>query len=119
MLGMPVKKYSDEQVKEAVANSESFSGVLRYLGAGPSGSVHGHFKRRIKQMGIDYSHFKHRTPVANAKKALPIEEILVIRPPDSSRQTRYNLVRAMKESGMRYECDELRHLRVARKAANT
>ena len=58
---MPIKyneKYTRELLTEAVANSISIGGVLRYLGIPLAGGTHAHITRKVKQFGIDTSHFK-------------------------------------------------------------
>jgi hypothetical protein len=62
---MPYKykeKYTCELLTEAVANSFSISGVLRYLEIPLAGGTHAHISRKIKRFGIDTSHFGRRKP---------------------------------------------------------
>ncbi len=56
------KKYARELLTDAVTNSFSVAGVLRYLEIPWSGGTHAHISRRIKQFGIDTSHFKRVAP---------------------------------------------------------
>ncbi|MFD0330323.1 HNH endonuclease [Streptacidiphilus monticola] len=51
--------YTRELLAEAVANSTSVNGVVRYLGLRPAGG-RTHISRRIKHYGIDTSHFTYR-----------------------------------------------------------
>lgn len=51
------RKYSDEDIQNAVKNSTSIMGVLRFLGVKESGGSHSHISRRIKKSNIDTSHF--------------------------------------------------------------
>lgn len=49
---------SEPQLREAVANSKSIAGVLRYLGKNDrANGQHTAIKRRIEKLGIDTSHF--------------------------------------------------------------
>lgn len=102
---MPVK-YSKELLQEAVTNSESFTGVLRYLGAGQSGSVHGHIKRRIQGYGIDYSHFTHRNSLSQNKKMVDNDSILILLPKGSKRTPRSLLLRALADKKVPYRCNK-------------
>ena len=99
-------KYTEEMLRESVKTSESYAEVVRKLGAGKSGSTVGHLKRRIKEHGIDTSHFTHRHTKAENKKRRLKEDIMVLRPEGSNRETRKNLLRAMIESGIEYSCAE-------------
>jgi hypothetical protein len=56
------EKYTRELLTEAAANSISIAGVLRYLQIPRSGGTHAHISRRLKQFGIDTSHFKRVAP---------------------------------------------------------
>ena len=51
------RKYTEELLRDAVENSVSIAGVLRYLGVVQSGGMHAHISRSIKRFGIDTSHF--------------------------------------------------------------
>src|SRR5215475_13116988 len=51
------EKYTQELLTEAVANSISIADVLRYLQIPLAGAAHAHISRKIKQFGIDTSHF--------------------------------------------------------------
>jgi len=50
-------KYTKEFLQTAVTDSLSVAGVLRLLGAKHAGGSHAHITRKIKQFGIDTSHF--------------------------------------------------------------
>ena len=91
----------------AVANSSSFSGVLRYLGSGVSGSVHGYIKKRIISYNIDYSHFSQsKGNCGGGPRKKTVEDILVVIPPEvSTRHRRQHLLYAMLASDIEYKCD--------------
>src|SRR5437762_9948604 len=85
---MPYKyheKYTRELLTEAAANSISIAGVLRYLQIPIAGGTHAHISRRLKQFGIDTSHFKRVAPNRGKPSAwrLTPEHVLVMRPPGS------------------------------------
>jgi hypothetical protein len=79
------EKYTRELLTEAVANSISIADVLRYLQIPWSGGTHAHISRRLKQLGIDTSHFKRVAPNRGKPCAwrLTPEHVLVVRPPGS------------------------------------
>lgn len=97
-------KYTKEALEEAVKQSFSVSGVLRKLGIRGGGS-HGYITQRIKELGIDTSHFKRygeNLKAINLKK--PWQEILVL----NSRNRRTpgaQLRRALIEMGREYKCE--------------
>jgi hypothetical protein len=99
-------KYTKEILQDAVNNSLSYSGVLRYLGLKQAGGTQTHLSRKIKEFEIDVSHFtgqlwnKGRTNLPKTPK----EQILVIRPEGSPRVKRRQLLRCMLESGLIYKC---------------
>jgi hypothetical protein len=97
-------KYTKDILEEAVKNSFSISGVLRQLGMAGGGS-HGHITRRIKELGIDTSHFK---PLEQSLKGLnpkkPWQEILVLSSRDRRTQA-FLLRRALMEMGREYKCE--------------
>lgn len=102
---MPIK-YTDEMLREAVASSESFASVLRFLNAGRSGSVHGHIKSRVMKLGLDTSHFTHRNSSVESSKKKSASEILIKKQDGERRTTRPQLLRAMIESGLEYQCSD-------------
>ncbi|MFD6058800.1 MULTISPECIES: hypothetical protein [Rhodococcus] len=50
-------KYTREVLEQAVAESTSYAGVMRYLGLKPAGGTHAHLSRQSKKFGIDPTHF--------------------------------------------------------------
>ena len=106
MYSMP--KYTKELLEEAVQNSISYAGVLRYLGIKQAGGSHTYIAKQIRQFNIDTSHFLgqgHRKGVRSSTK-LPPEKILVRLEEGSPRTRRSLLLRAMMESGVDYVCAE-------------
>lgn len=99
-------KYTKELMEDAVANSTSVAGVLRYLGLRQAGGTQAHLANVIRKYGIDTSHFLgsgHNKGKA-AKNRKTAEEILVVLPEGSLRPKRLRLKRAMIESGVEYRC---------------
>jgi predicted RNA-binding Zn-ribbon protein involved in translation (DUF1610 family) len=101
------EKYTRELLTEAVANSISIADVLRYLQIPWSGGTHAHISRRLKQFGIDTSHFKRVAPNRGKPSAwrLTPGHVLVVRPPGSSRPKPCILRGALRESGVPYACE--------------
>ena len=101
------EKYTRELLAEAVANSISIADVLRYLQIPWSGGTHAHISRRLKQLGIDTSHFlgqAHMRSQPSAHRLAP-EHVLVVRPPGSRRPEPHVLRRVLRETGVPYACE--------------
>jgi Zn finger protein HypA/HybF involved in hydrogenase expression len=103
---MTTKRYSDDDLIRAVETSFSVMEVMRTLGIRMAGGSHSHISRRISKMGLDTTHFKRQAhnkgkPSVNKRAA---SEILVILPEGSNRPKGYRLSRALKESGVEYQC---------------
>jgi predicted RNA-binding Zn-ribbon protein involved in translation (DUF1610 family) len=100
------EKYTRELLTEAVASSLSIADVLRYLEIPLAGGTHAHISRKIKQFGIDTSHFGRVAP--NRGKPSPSrltpEQALVVRAPGSRRPKPHMLRRVLRESGVPYTC---------------
>src|SRR5262252_2070924 len=102
---MPLKyneKYTRELLTEAAANSISIAGVLRYLEIPIDGGNHAHISRKLKQLGIDTSHFKRVAPNRGKPSAwrLAPEQVLVVRPQGSPRPKAHVLRRTLLEAGV-------------------
>lgn len=72
-----MKKYdwSEEKVKQAIKESRSYSDTLRKLNIPLAGNNLSTLKRKIKEYGIDISHFTYENTWVNKEK-VPIEEYL-------------------------------------------
>ena len=101
------EKYTPELLAEAVANSISIAGVLRYLQIPWSGGTHAHISRRLKQLGIDTSHFLGQARLRKQPSArrLTARQILVVLAPGSPRPKPHVLRRALIEIGVAYVCN--------------
>lgn len=79
--GTPNRKYTDDDLRDAVANNQSYRGVLIQLGIRPAGGNYETLKKRIENLNLDTSHFrgkgwsKQQTSVHRKKRSM--EEILV------------------------------------------
>jgi hypothetical protein len=99
-------KYTFDVLTEAATNSTSIAGVLRYLGIKWSGGSHHHISKRLRQLGVDTSHFTdaaHNKGKTDWIKVTP-ERILVVRPSGSRRAGRRQLRRAMLAIGTLEHC---------------
>lgn len=100
-------KYTKDLLQEAVDNSTSVRGVLKYLNLKQAGGTQAHISRKIKDFEIDTSHFlgqawnKGQTFTRVRKQT---QDILIVRPPGSSREKTHLLKRAMLESGLEETC---------------
>lgn len=77
---MRVKRYTDEQLAEAVRANPSMRAVLRQLGIVPAGGNYEIVKRRIRELGLDTSHFLGQAILrgkTHPYSTRPLEEVLV------------------------------------------
>lgn len=94
-------KFNKEQLKEAVINSYSIAGVLRFLGLKPAGGNYRTIHNYISKWSIDTTHFtgqlwnKGKHYICNPAK--PLKEILV---EDSDYQS-YKLARRLLKEGIK------------------
>jgi hypothetical protein len=101
------EKYTRELLIEAVSNSISIAGVLRYLEIPVTGGAHAHISRKLKRLGIDTSHFlgqAHMRSQPSAHRLAP-EQVLVVRSSEALRPKPRILRRALCESGVPYACE--------------
>lgn len=99
-------KYTKEVLQDAVDNSVSIAGVLRYLGLKQAGGTQAHIGRKIKELDINTEHFTgqgHNLGKVDSKRKVAAD-ILVVLPAGSNRPKRAQLLRAMTESGIEYRC---------------
>lgn len=98
--------YTKEQLQEAVDNSHSFSGVIRFLGRKQAGGTQSHLKSKIEKFEIDTSHFTgqgHNKGKTSPKK-LSHHQVLVKNRLNGRREHVFRLRRALLESGITYQC---------------
>lgn len=85
------RKYNEEMLRNAVSSSVSMSGVLRNLGLKPVGGNISHIGKRIKEYGIDTSHFTgqgHNKGKILAQPVNPIEILVLGTPLDTRVKTK-------------------------------
>jgi hypothetical protein len=89
-------RWTDDDLRTAVASSPSVAAVLRALGLVAAGGNYQHVTREIARLGLDTAHFtgqgwnRGRSP----SRARPLEEVLVAGRWTSSRDLRERLIRA-------------------------
>lgn len=103
---MPNRKYTKKLLDPIVKESYSIAEVLRKLGYEKyGGGHHSHLTKRIKDFGIDISHFSgqgwNKGKQSTTRKTP--EQILVLRK-NGYRPKSYQLRRALKEIGVPYIC---------------
>lgn len=100
-------KHTIDSLQPVVQNSFSVAEVLRKLGMIANGGTHSYVSRRIKQLGIDTSHFSgiawRKGKIANNR--LGWQQILVVKPIGYKEKTS-KLRRALIESGRPHCCEE-------------
>lgn len=94
---------TESQLKEAVAVASSLAGAMRILEIPLSGGQHRAVSRRVRNMGLDISHFVPSTTGQPGRRKTA-EEILCRLPAGSRRAPAYQLRRALLEIGVAYEC---------------
>lgn len=93
---------SDEQLASAVADSVSYSGVLKRLRVNQSS--YKHFRGRIRRLNLDTSHFTGKPEVYVHRFRRSADEVLVVLPEGSLRVPHARLKRAMLDLGVLYKC---------------
>jgi hypothetical protein len=101
-------KYTKELLETVARECVSIAGVMRKLGLAEAGGTHAHLSRRIRQYGIDTSHFLGRRansgPQHKGRQRLSWQEVLVLRT-HGRRQHAHVLRRALLEFGRDYRCE--------------
>ena len=99
------KGYTNEDFSNAVKSSFSIAEILRKLNLRPTGGNYIVAKNRIKNLGLDFSHFtgsRHNKGKKGNKKSKPLEEILI----EDSKYINTNKLkkRLIKEGIFEYKC---------------
>jgi len=99
-------RYSEEELRAAVKDSISMAEVLRRLQISfPAGGTHFHLSNRVKEFGIDTSHFLGCRSNLGKKSPQKLEPKEVLRLRNSGSRTRSRMLRgALLESGTEYKC---------------
>jgi DNA-directed RNA polymerase subunit RPC12/RpoP len=103
---MVAVKYTRELLQQAVATSKTLAGTLRALGIKNSSGMSGHIHKRIRDYGIDTSHFTlTRPPEWGESRRKPPEHYLRERPVTEYRADPKKLRRALLAVGVPYKCN--------------
>jgi hypothetical protein len=77
---MRTRKYTDDELKEAVRTSHSMRAVLRRIGLTPAGGNYEVLKKRIQELNLDTSHFLGQAILRGKTHAYgtrPLKDVLV------------------------------------------
>lgn len=98
---------SKEELEQIVKDSLSVYDVLRKLGLKLAGGSHSYWSRKIKEIGIDTSHFlgAAHSRGKQSSRRISANEILVLRE-CGIRQKANKLVRALLERGREHQCEK-------------
>jgi hypothetical protein len=101
------RKYTKELLQEAVENSSSYAGILRYLNLRQAGGTQAHIINKVKEYQLDTTHFTgqahNRDKSTWNRKAA--DDVLICYPDDSRRVHGYLLRRSMLEKGLEEKCN--------------
>ena len=100
-----MSRYTKEELQEAASNSVSVADMLRYFHLRESGGNHTAMSRRLRNMGVDTSHFlgqAHSRGKIGANRKSP-EEVL-IRRKSGSRVDSKQMRRVLQEAGVPLKC---------------
>ena len=91
-------RWSDDDLRDAVAASSGYAATLRALGLIPAGGNYDRLQRRIRELDIDTSHFTgqgwNRGGKFLPRPARPLEEVLVAGQWTASHNLKQRLIRA-------------------------
>ena len=91
-------RWTDEQLRVAVAESKSIASVLRALGLIPASGNYDAAQRRIQAMDLNTSHFTgqgwNKGGTFVARPAWPLDQVLVANRPTASHSLKQRLFRA-------------------------
>src|SRR5215212_7485194 len=95
------RRYTDEEAREAIASSLSYSDALRRLGMRPAGGNHRTLKVLAERLAISTDHFDphaaQREALRAANRPIPLDDILV----RGSSYNRHNLKRRLDDTGLK------------------
>jgi hypothetical protein len=100
-------RWTREVLEPAVAASSNMYEVLRYLGLAAVGGYHTHISRRVRQLGIDTSHFVRRPKPTGRRRPRGPHELLVRIDDETGRRVPgERLKRALITAGRSEVCDD-------------
>lgn len=89
-------RWSDDELRAAVASTASYAATLRALGLVPAGGNYDALHRRIQELGLDISHFRGQAwnrGMRGARPPLPLAELLVAGRWTTSQSLKQRLIR--------------------------
>lgn len=102
---MKSRKYTDEQLEDAVKSSRSIRAVLKRIGLTPSGGNYEAIEKRIRVLNLDTSHFLGQAILRGKTHTYgirPLEEVLVHKKLENTWRLKNRLLR----SGLKkYQCE--------------
>lgn len=103
------RKYTDDDIKNAVASSRSYAQVLAKIGLKPAGGNYKVLQTRLKTLSVSTDHFRGcgwncGKDFKSPKKSTPLEKILV---KNSSYTQTYKLKRRLFDAGLKKNVCEL------------
>ena len=93
----PRTRWSDDDLRKAVASAHGYAATIRALGLIPAGGNYDQVQRRIRELGIDTSHFRGAAwnkGTTQPRQRRPVEELLVQGRWTSSHDLKQRLIRA-------------------------
>lgn len=100
-----VARYTEEDVRAAVAGSPSLTAALRELGLRPAGGNHRTLRKLIERYGISTDHFNQNWVLRGprSQRAIPLSDVLV----ENSAYNRTKLKERLYEAGLkRRQCEQ-------------
>ena len=91
------RRYTDEQLADAVRSCRSVRAVLSRIGLAPAGGNYQVIRKRIRELALDTSHFLGQAILrgsTHAYRTRPLQEVLVNRKPENTWRLRNRLVGA-------------------------
>ena len=98
------RKYTQEQITNAVINSKSLNGVLKYLGMANSGASRKQLTKYIGEYGLTTNHFVNINHLPPASKR-PLIDYLTNKAPINSHRLRLRLIKERVLEAKCYKCD--------------
>jgi hypothetical protein len=102
------RRWSDDDLRDAVAAAQSMNGVLRHLDYVPSGGMYRFVSAHVRRLGLDTSHFRGQNWARGLKRpswnARPLGEILVQGSIVNSGHLRRRLIAARLKTDRCEEC---------------
>lgn len=103
----PRRVYTKQLLEDAARQSISVAGVLRILGLRQAGGTQTLIAKRLREYGVDTSHFRGQTANSGVYHRGPKKKSwrrVLVKRESGNRRAAYQLRRALIESGVPYQC---------------